>query len=531
MGYEANYAGTSFLAPPEELPRQVPLRPRLHERAGRPLGAGSLSQTGWDDEGVAPDDFMIVKDGIFNDYQTTREQAMWLDWWYKQRRAAHALARLLVRAVLGRRAVPAHAERVAHAGRAGSQCGTISSPPPTDGIAIVGDGSFSIDQQRYNAQFGGQLFYEIRRREDHRHAQGRRYQMRTPEFWNAMDMIGGQRSYMLGGAFNDGKGQPSQSNAVSHGCPADAAPQINVINTGRTREPPEVALPQSQRAVPLARGGAAPLRSRRSASPPPMRRASPSTAARGQYALRRESDLDRRRQLQRHRHCPQPSSVEAGGAVRHHQSRWTTSRSRGGERRALSRLAPEDPELMPELGPQEYRERPSGTETPPPWSPRRVPRPSGDHRAGARADLDLDGVSSCPQAGAFAIANSKGLFAYSGLLSVALTTTVRTPDGTGSGWAGARTTTSAALMPPPLARVAIEKAQRSRDPVAIEPGRYTVVLEPTAVGESRAADRGFAQAQCPCGRRRTLVLLQAGGGNKIGEKVVDERVTIVSDPQ
>ena len=58
------------------------------------------------------------------------------------------------------------------------------------------------------------------------------YQMRTPDFWNAMDMIGGRSSYVLGGTFNDGKGQPAQSNAVSHGCPAARFRQINVINTG-----------------------------------------------------------------------------------------------------------------------------------------------------------------------------------------------------------------------------------------------------------------------------------------------------------
>jgi TldD protein len=59
------------------------------------------------------------------------------------------------------------------------------------------------------------------------------YQMRTPEFWNAMDMIGGPRSYELGGAFGDGKGQPSQSSAVSHGSPTSRFNGVNVINTAR----------------------------------------------------------------------------------------------------------------------------------------------------------------------------------------------------------------------------------------------------------------------------------------------------------
>ena len=102
------------------------------------------------------------------------------------------------------------------------------------GIAIMGEGSFSIDQQRYNAQFGGQVFYEIRGGKIVGMLKDVAYQMRTPEFWNAMDMIGGKGSYILGGAMNDGKGQPAQSNAVSHGCPPTRHRQINVINTGRT---------------------------------------------------------------------------------------------------------------------------------------------------------------------------------------------------------------------------------------------------------------------------------------------------------
>jgi TldD protein len=102
------------------------------------------------------------------------------------------------------------------------------------GIAIVGDGSFSIDQQRYNAQFGGQLYYEIRGGKIVGMLKDVAYQIRTPEFWNAMDMIGGQRSYVLCGAYGDAKGQPSQSNAVSHGCVPSRFRQVNVINTGRT---------------------------------------------------------------------------------------------------------------------------------------------------------------------------------------------------------------------------------------------------------------------------------------------------------
>jgi TldD protein len=103
-----------------------------------------------------------------------------------------------------------------------------------NGILIDGDGSFSIDQQRYNAQFGGQVFREIRNGRVGGMLKDVAYQLRTPEFWNSMDLIGGPSTYWVGGANNDGKGQPSQSNAVSHGCVPSRHRQVNVINTGRS---------------------------------------------------------------------------------------------------------------------------------------------------------------------------------------------------------------------------------------------------------------------------------------------------------
>jgi TldD protein len=102
-----------------------------------------------------------------------------------------------------------------------------------NGIAIFGRGSYSIDQQRYNAQFGGQVFYEVRGGKIVGMLKDVAYQIRTPDFWGAMDMVGGRSSYEIHGTFNDGKGQPSQSNAVSHGCPPARFRQQNVINTGR----------------------------------------------------------------------------------------------------------------------------------------------------------------------------------------------------------------------------------------------------------------------------------------------------------
>jgi TldD protein len=101
-----------------------------------------------------------------------------------------------------------------------------------DGIYIVGDGSYSIDQQRENFQFGGQTFWEIRGGKIVRMLRDVAYQASTLEFWRSCDLVGGDASYELGGTFNDGKGEPMQSNPVSHGCPVARFRDVNVLNTG-----------------------------------------------------------------------------------------------------------------------------------------------------------------------------------------------------------------------------------------------------------------------------------------------------------
>ncbi|MCB1025067.1 MAG: TldD/PmbA family protein, partial [Acidobacteria bacterium] len=100
-----------------------------------------------------------------------------------------------------------------------------------NGIMIHGRGSYSIDQQRYNFQFGGQTFWEIKNGKVTGMLRDVAYQSRTTDFWNACDALGGKSTYRLPGTFNDGKGQPGQSSAVSHGCPIARFRDINVLNT------------------------------------------------------------------------------------------------------------------------------------------------------------------------------------------------------------------------------------------------------------------------------------------------------------
>ncbi len=232
MGYEANYAGTSFVAPPEKVLGQLKFGSPIMNIVGDREQPGSLGAIGWDDEAVKPTKFDIIKDGVFVDYQTTREQATMLDWYYKK---------------IGK---PVKSYGCSYAQSWSDvqfqRMPNVSMQPgkndyvwediiaQTDkGIAIVGDGSFSIDQQRYNGQFAGQVFYEIKGGKIVGMLKDVAYQFKTPEFWGSMDVIGGPRSYHLGGAFGDAKGQPGQSNAVSHGCPPARFKQVNILNTGR----------------------------------------------------------------------------------------------------------------------------------------------------------------------------------------------------------------------------------------------------------------------------------------------------------
>jgi TldD protein len=191
--------------------------------------AESLSRTAWDDEGVPAEQWLLIERGLFKDYQTTRDQAAWIANLTGVRRShgcsfADSWSSVQFQRMPNVSLLP------------GERDITIDDIiAATDrGIVIRNRGSWSIDQQRYNFQFSGQLAYEVRGGKIVGMLKDVAYQSRTPEFWNSMDMIGGQRSYWLGGSFGDGKGEPGQSNSVSHGCPPARFQNVNIVNTGRT---------------------------------------------------------------------------------------------------------------------------------------------------------------------------------------------------------------------------------------------------------------------------------------------------------
>ena len=194
----------------------------------------------------------------------------------------------------------------------------------------------------------------------------------------------------------------------------------------------------------------------------------------------------------------------------------------------LARLSPDDPELMPELGPQQYATVNAYIEDTANLNPvaragavQRAIQGTGGGQIFSAGFLDAHAVS-------VAVATSAGLFAYHRTTDAELSMTARTPDGTGSGWASAGSRDWGQVDPAAIGRVAARKAQASRNPQAIEPRPYTAILEPQAVNDlvpllsnalnARSADEGRSAFSKP------------GGGTRIGEKVCDERVTLYTDP-
>ncbi len=224
LGYEANYAGTSFATLDKWQSKKFKYGSELVNIVADKTTAGSLANVGYDDEGVPCKRWDIIKDGILVNYQATRDQAHIIG-----ETASHGCSYADNWSSVQFQRMP----------NVSLQAGKKKLTPDEmvkdvkKGIYIVGDGSFSIDQQRYNFQFGGQLFYEIKDGKIGAQLEDVAYQSNTQEFWNACTAICDERDWRMGGSFFDGKGQPSQSSVVSHGAATTRFNGINVINTAR----------------------------------------------------------------------------------------------------------------------------------------------------------------------------------------------------------------------------------------------------------------------------------------------------------
>ncbi|MDU0370750.1 TldD/PmbA family protein [Hymenobacter endophyticus] len=200
----------------------------------------------------------------------------------------------------------------------------------------------------------------------------------------------------------------------------------------------------------------------------------------------------------------------------------------------IARLAPESPEYMPLLGPQKYL-----------TSPNSFAKATADITPDYRATQVGASMKLCDEkkltsaaflndgAGFVAKRNSKGLEAYQQTSGLEFSITVRTPDGTGSGYATADYNDASKFDARRLTQIAADKAAGSRNAQALEPGKYTVILEPAALVAN--TDASLLQALMSAMDARNAdegrsFLSKKGGGNRKGEKLFDERVTIYSDP-
>ena len=221
LGYEANLAGTSFATPKSigSLRYGTDLVTLYADKTT----PGGLATCGYDDDGVRTQRWDLISKGMLTGVQTTREQAAWI----------------------GEAASRGTSYGEDYKGFPFQRMPNVSLAPGArdlttqdliaatdDGVYITGDGSWSIDHQRYNFQFGGQMFYEVKKGKITRPLRDVAYQSNTLELWATCDLLGGAGSWELNGALDDGKGEPVQSNAVSHGCPP-ARFTANVINSRR----------------------------------------------------------------------------------------------------------------------------------------------------------------------------------------------------------------------------------------------------------------------------------------------------------
>ncbi len=224
LGYEANYAGTSFATLDKWQSKTFKYGAPIVNLYADKTTPGSLGCVGYDDEGVKTKKWDIIKDGILVNYQATRDQAHIIG-----EKESHGCS-------YADSWNSVQFQRMPNVSLAAGKKKLTPDEMVKDikkGIYIVGDGSFSIDQQRYNFQFGGQLFYEIKNGKIGQMLEDVAYQANTQEFWSACSAICDERDWRMGGSFFDGKGQPPQISIVSHGSSTTRFNGINVINTAR----------------------------------------------------------------------------------------------------------------------------------------------------------------------------------------------------------------------------------------------------------------------------------------------------------
>ncbi|MDY8137979.1 TldD/PmbA family protein [Aquimarina sp. 2201CG5-10] len=225
LGYEANYAGTSFATLDKWKTKNFKYGSEIVNLVADKTQVGSLGAVGYDDEGVKTKQWDLVRKGILTNYQAIRDQVHMID-----QNESHGCC-------YSQSWNDVQFQRMPNVSlEPGKEKYSVNDmiKDVEKGIYIAGRGSYSIDQQRYNFQFGGTAFYEIKNGAIVGMLDDVAYQSNTQEFWNSCAKICDENDYRMFGSFFDGKGQPSQISAVSHGSSTTRFNNVNVINTGRT---------------------------------------------------------------------------------------------------------------------------------------------------------------------------------------------------------------------------------------------------------------------------------------------------------
>ena len=224
LGYEANYAGTSFATLDKWKTKKFNYGSDIVNLVADKTQLHSLGAVGYDDEGVKCKEWDLVRDGILVNYQAIRDQVKIIE----QNESHGCCYADSWNSIQFQRMPNVSLEANKNPYSVNQMIGDTE-----DGIYIVGRGSYSIDQQRYNFQFGGILFYEVKGGKITKMLKDVAYQSNTQEFWNSCSKICDQSDYRMFGSFFDGKGQPGQISSVSHGSATTRFDNVNVINTGR----------------------------------------------------------------------------------------------------------------------------------------------------------------------------------------------------------------------------------------------------------------------------------------------------------
>lgn len=225
LGYEANYAGTSFATLDKWKSGDFNYGSKLVNLVADKTQPYSLGAVGYDDEGVKTKKWDLVREGTLVNYQAIRDQVHMID-----QKESHGCC-------YSQSWNDVQFQRMPNVSlEPGKEKYSVNDmvKDVENGIYIAGRGSYSIDQQRYNFQFGGTVFYEIKNGEFGEMLNDVAYQSNTQEFWNSCSKICDKDDYRMFGSFFDGKGQPPQVSAVSHGCSTTRFDGVNVINTGRS---------------------------------------------------------------------------------------------------------------------------------------------------------------------------------------------------------------------------------------------------------------------------------------------------------